>query len=504
MAQEWKGDWSTKTDTNSAAAGSVNDEPHPEAMPIYVDLDGTLISSDMLWETLWIMLRERPSTLLRLPFWLLKGKSHFKETVSSQASFDASLLPYRCEVLDYLSREKACGRRIVLATASNRRIADAIATHLGFFDSVLASDRERNLRGDEKLRAIQEDCSESDFEYLGDSSVDLPIWRSASVATLVAASPATVAAARQLPARLEIIDTAMPDRWPALRAMRSYQWVKNALLFVPIVLAHEISDVSRTLSVFVAFVTFCAVASATYMLNDLLDIESDRQHVRKRSRPFASGSLPIPTGVAVAGSLLLAGFITSSLLLPAMATGMLAIYCVLTISYSFRVKELLFVDVLMLAGLYTHRVLAGAVAASVVVSPWLLAFSLFFFLSLALLKRYSELLALQDREGETLARRAYTLEDLGLVETMGTSSGFMSVLILCLFVLSDDVSRLYPTPQLLWLVCPIFLYWIARMWFLARRRILSDDPVLFAATDRVSYFTGALIGLVGILAALQR
>jgi 4-hydroxybenzoate polyprenyltransferase len=187
-----------------------------------------------------------------------------------------------------------------------------------------------------------------------------------------------------------------------------------------------------------------------------------------------------------------------------MATGMLAIYCVLTISYSFRVKELLFVDVLMLAGLYTHRVLAGAVAASVVVSPWLLAFSLFFFLSLALLKRYSELLALQDREGETLARRAYTLEDLGLVETMGTSSGFMSVLILCLFVLSDDVSRLYPTPQLLWLVCPIFLYWIARMWFLARRRILSDDPVLFAATDRVSYFTGALIGLVGILAALQR
>jgi 4-hydroxybenzoate polyprenyltransferase/phosphoserine phosphatase len=504
VAQEWKGDSSAKADADSESANPVRGEPRSESMPIYVDLDGTLISSDMLWETLWILLRERPAVLLQLPFWLLRGKSRFKETISSRVAFDASLLPFRPEVLDYLNEEKAHGRRIVLATASNRRIADAIATHLGIFDSVLASDRDRNLRGDEKCRAILADCSESDFEYLGDSTMDLPIWRSASVATLVAASPATVAEVRRLPARLEIIEIAKLDPWPALRAMRSYQWVKNALLFVPILLAHEISDLSRTLSVFVAFATFCAVASATYMLNDLLDIESDRQHVRKRSRPFASGSLPIPTGVWIAGGLLLAGFITSSLLLPAVSTGMLAIYTVLTVSYSFRIKELLFIDVLMLAGLYTHRVLAGAVAASVVVSPWLLAFSLFFFLSLALLKRYSELLALQDREGESLARRAYTLDDLGLVETMGTSSGFMSVLILCLFVLSDDVSQLYPTPELLWLVCPIFLYWIARMWFLARHRILSDDPVLFAATDRVSYFVGALIGFVGILAAFQR
>ncbi|MBW2295508.1 MAG: UbiA family prenyltransferase, partial [Deltaproteobacteria bacterium] len=235
--------------------------------------------------------------------------------------------------------------------------------------------------------------------------------------------------------------------------------------------------------------------------NDLLDIESDRRHERKRDRPFAAGTLPIPTGVLILSGLLFSGFALSLATLPLISTGMLAIYAALTISYSLYLKEKLFVDVLVLAGLFTHRVLSGAVAADVRLSPWLLAFSLFFFLSLALLKRYAELLASEDNGSEINARRAYQVMDIGLVENMGLAAGYLAVLVLCLFVSSDDVSRLYPNPDVLWLVMPPFLYWISRMWFLARRKILLDDPVLFAATDRVSWLTGMLIAFIGTLAA---
>ncbi|MBW2421216.1 MAG: UbiA family prenyltransferase [Deltaproteobacteria bacterium] len=462
---------------------------------IYVDLDGTLISSDMLWESLWLLLRSRPADLVRLPGWLLGGKAHFKEKISSRVQVMPETLPYRPEVVAYLETERARGRRVILATASNRRIAEAIAQHLGLFDGVLASDGTTNLSGETKRKAIEAHCAGSGFEYLGNGSADIPVWRHARRATLVAPSRAAASAAAGLDVQSHTIETPAVAGRAALRALRPYQWVKNLLLFVPLLLAHEAADLPRSVAVGIAFACFCLIASATYILNDLLDIESDRQHPRKRERPFASGALPIPAGIALLSGL------PSLALLPLSSTAMLAGYAALTVSYSFYLKERLLIDVLILAGLYTHRVLAGAVAAQVPASEWLLAFSMFFFLSLALVKRYAELLGLEGQDRTRLVRRAYEVGDRGLVENSGLASGYMSVLVLCLYISSDDVALLYPFPELLWLICPIMLYWISRIWFLARRRVLSDDPVLFATRDPISYLTGALVALVGLVAA---
>lgn len=485
----------------STVAASPGAAASASAAPVYVDLDGTLISSDMLWETLWLLLCREPWLLASLPGWLAKGKAGFKHEIASRVEFDPALLPYREEVLDYVRAARERGRRTVLATASHHAIADPIAAHLGLFDAVLATDEAKNLAGERKLEAIRADAGADGFEYLGNDAPDVPIWSEAEVATLVAPTRAANAARPELSARVQEIQTPKLGWKPAVKALRAYQWVKNALLWLPIFLAHEMENAEKLSSVFIAFACFCAIASSTYMLNDLLDIESDRRHPRKRLRPFAAGTLAIPTGLVLMAALMLGGFALSFATLPLAATGMLGVYTVLTVSYSLHLKEKLFIDVLMLAGLFTHRVLSGAVAAEVRISPWLLAFSLFFFLSLALLKRYAELLATEDAGGTSNARRAYQVMDIGLVENMGLSAGYMSVLVLALFVSSDDVSKLYPNPDLLWLVMPLFLYWISRMWFLARHKILLDDPVLFAAKDRVSWLTGGLIALVGTLAA---
>lgn len=470
--------------------------------PVYVDLDDTLISTDMLWESMCFLASQRPVSVFGLPLWLTRGKAGFKQAIAERVSFDPALLPYRPEVLEYLRGEKAKGRRLVLATASVGLIAEPIAEHLGLFDAVLASDRETNLSGDTKLAAIVHDCEGAGFEYLGNGVADVPIWKQAAVATLVQPSAGASQAAARLADGIEVkqIETRRAERGPMIKAMRPYQWVKNGLLWIPLLLAQQVGNLEKSMHVAIAFACFCAIASATYMLNDLLDIESDRRHERKRKRPFAAGCLSISTGVTVLVGLLLGGFGVSLFALPVAATGMLAIYTALTISYSLYLKRKLFLDVLVLAGLFTHRVLAGAVAADVRLSPWLLAFSMFFFLSLALLKRYAELLATEGQGAESNSRRAYEVMDIGMVETMGLSAGYMAVLVLCLFVSSDDVTMHYPRPYVLWLIMPPILYWVSRMWFLARRKVLLDDPVLFAAKDRVSWLTGIVVGLVAMVA----
>lgn len=473
----------------------------PATCPVYVDLDDTLISTDMLWESICFLLCQRPASAFGLPFWLLRGKAGFKRAIAQRLSFNPALLPYRAEVLDYLREEKARGRRLVLATASDALLAEPIAEHLRIFDGLLASDGVTNLSGETKLAAIRDDCEGPDFEYLGNAMSDIPIWREAAVATLVQPSAGAARAAEGFEGSVKQIESERPGLGPALKAMRCYQWIKNALLWVPLVLAHQLGNAQKLSQVAIAFACFCAIASATYILNDLLDIESDRRHERKCKRPFAAGTLPIANGVVLSSALMLGGFGLSFSMLPWVATGMLAIYTVLTISYSLFLKQKLFLDVLVLAGLFTHRVLAGAVAAEVRLSPWLLAFCMFLFLSLALLKRYAELLATEGGELEGNRRRAYEVTDLGMVETMGLAAGYMAVLVLCLFVTSDDVSKLYPRPNVLWLIMPPILYWISRMWFLAQRKILLDDPVMFAAVDRTSWLTGGVVVLVAVIAA---
>jgi 4-hydroxybenzoate polyprenyltransferase/phosphoserine phosphatase len=466
--------------------------------PVFVDLDGTLIRSDLLWESLCLFLRKHPfRCAFQAPIWLLGGKASFKARLAAWVVPDATHLPYRREVLSYLERQRDLGREIVLASASHRAWVQAVADHLGLFDDVLASDGESNLAGPVKLAAIQERVGTEGFEYLGNSAADLSIWEHAETCTLVA--PTRAARSSAGPSATLV----PPDEiWrPLLRAIRPHQWAKNALMFAPLFLAHEVSEVERTLHTLLAFVCFCAAASAGYLINDLVDIDADRQHPTKRRRPFAAGTLSIQVGIVLAVLLLIASFASSFRWLPPLSTLMLAGYLALTLSYSLYFKQKLLLDVLILAGLYTHRVLAGGVAAEVRVSPWLLAFSAFFFLSLALVKRYVELLHAQENEREGIARRAYQVGDLSLVETMGLSCAYISVLVLCLFISSDDVTRLYSTPGLLWLMCPVMLYWISRIWLLARRGELDDDPVLFATTDPISYLSGVLVLAVVMAAA---
>jgi len=475
-----------------------------DGSPVFVDLDGTLIRTDLLWESLAALLRARPLSLLRLPLWLASGKAAFKARLAERAVPDPQTLPYREEVLQYLRAQRAAGRRVVLASASHEGPVAAVAQHLGLFDAVLASDEGRNLSGETKLEAIREETGGGDdFAYLGNSRADLPIWAVAGEAVMVAPSASAQREAEASGRACTLLVPRTASLCAAIRIMRMHQWVKNILFFVPLLLAHQLLDVERLGHVALAFMTFCGVASASYIFNDLLDAEADRRHPTKCDRPLASGQLSIPAAILLSLGLLFVSLGTSLQFLSIPSSLMLCGYLVLTVAYSTYFKQRLFLDVLVLAGLYTHRVLAGSVAAEVPVSPWLLAFSTFFFLSLALAKRYVELTrARESDQHEFLSRRAYQVGDIGMVQTMGLSAAYISVLVLCLFVSSEDVSRLYSTPEFLWMMCPVMLYWISRVWLLARRCELHDDPVVFAFSDPTSYVSGALIGGVVVAATL--
>lgn len=488
--------------------GANASSPDPSASTqsagnLYVDLDGTLIASDMLWESVCQLVHAEPASLFRLPSWLLGGRAALKREIAERVQPDVTSLPYQAEAVEYVREQHKAGRRTILATASDERLGHAVAKHLGIFDDSMGSDGSSNVKGAQKLAAIREREGDAPFEYVGDSAADLKVWEGAAAATLVGASASTTRAAEALGIPVRSLLERRSQFSTGLRALRPYQWIKNSLLFAPVLLAHQVSEATNLLPVALAFVSFCCIASATYIWNDLLDIEADRKHPRKRSRPFAAGTLAIPTGTALSFGLLGAGFGLSLATVPLASTAMLGAYLVLTTAYSFYFKEQLFLDVLVLAGLYTLRILAGGVAGAVEVSPWLLAFSMFFFLSLAFVKRYSELLGAQASHKQKLARRGYEVGDIGLVENMGTTAGYMSVLVLALYVSSDSVEKLYGSGTLIWGICPIMLFWVTRIWFLARRGIMTDDPVLFAATDRVSYLAGAAIAGVGILAALR-
>jgi 4-hydroxybenzoate polyprenyltransferase len=368
-----------------------------------------------------------------------------------------------------------------------------VASHLGFFDSTLASDDQDNLKGAKKLKAIRDALGSRPFAYLGNSRADFPIWQDAEEALGAGLRPST---ARLLlrhpnPRVLESTDRSGPRS--LIDAMRPLQWAKNLLVFAPLLLAHELTTPAKISNTLLCFLLFCGVASAGYVANDLLDLESDRSHPRKRQRPIASGELAIPAALGLLCGLLLAVACAAFVWAQPNLALMLSAYFGMTLAYSFYFKRVLLLDVLVLAGLYTLRVLTGGVASEVVVSPWLLAFSGFLFLSLAFVKRYLELFNSSREERPLVERRAYRVDDLGLVETMGISCGFISILVLCLFVNSSDVSRLYNTPHLLWLMCPVMLYWVSRIWLLAHRGELDEDPVLFALRDPQSYLSGALI-----------
>ncbi|WP_434053753.1 MAG: UbiA family prenyltransferase [Roseibium sp.] len=463
---------------------------------IYVDLDGTLLRTDLLWESLFQALRRNPLIVFSLCGWVLRGVAYTKARLAETAEIDVTVLPYRPEVVCELESQKALGRRLVLATGSNEKLANAVSQHIGLFDAVLASDEDTNLTSGRKLARIESEAGDLGFEYYGNSHHDVCLFEAASEAIVVA--PDRAADRWQKQSGANRIDATGSQAKAALKAMRPHQWLKNTLIFVPAVMAHEIFIGSVFLSAVLAFVAFSLSASAIYILNDLLDLEADRNHKTKWKRPFASGELSIPNGLALALGSIVAAFLISTAL-PIGFAGILALYLVITTAYSFSVKRMLLLDVFVLAGLYTIRVLAGGVAASIEYSFWLLAFSVFFFLSLALVKRFTELQHVGESASREVTGRGYRHVDLETISQAGMTSGFASVLVLALYIQSPAIERAYSVPQMIWLLCPLILYIIMRIWILARRDEMHEDPIVFILKDWRSQFMigcGALLFLI--------
>ena len=475
--------------------------PQAASDVICVDLDGTLIQTDTLWESLLLLLKSQPWKLLAVFVWLRHGKAYFKQQLAARVVPNAALLPYRPEVLETLRDLKTAGKTLFLTTAADERIASQVANHLGLFDEVVASDGETNCSGTNKLAAIRRRLDGAGFTYWGDSRADLPLWQAANEACVVAPRPALWKSVKRTCSAAKVAAPRRSRVKPLVAALRPHQWVKNLLLFLPLFLAHQWSDLGRVGLAMLGLAAFSAAASAIYIVNDLLDIESDRRHPTKRRRPFAAGEVSIPLGVCLAGCAGATAFLLALSSLPGPFTAWLTIYLLATTAYSLSLKKRVVIDVIVLAGLYTLRIAAGAAAVSVPVSPWLLAFAMFFFLSLALGKRYIEL----RRGGETcdavLPGRGYCGDDAQLLEQIGPTSGYLAVLVFCLYIDSHAVDHLYRHRELLWLVCPLLLYWITRFWLLARRRQVHYDPVAFALKDRTSLAVIAATATTVLLAA---
>jgi 4-hydroxybenzoate polyprenyltransferase len=468
-----------------------------ESVAFCVDLDGTLLKSDLLYESLLALARRSPFSLLRLPWWLLRGKAALKHEIAMRTELDVASLPYDERVTALLRRTP--GRPRVLCTASHEKFASAIAQHLGLFEEVMATSEATNLSGDRKAAALVQRFGERGFDYAGNVPVDLRIWARSRSAWIVNGSLGLASRAEQvaevgghLPAERGLVQA-----W--VRQLRIHQWLKNVLVFLPLLVSHRFLEPRSLLAATLAFIAFSLCASGVYVLNDLLDLTSDRHHPRKRLRPFAAGRLPIIHGLVAAPILTVTGFAVAWLASPAFA-GALVCYYAMTLAYSLRLKQVVMLDVFVLAGLYTVRIIGGAIAIASELSFWLLAFSMFLFLSLAMVKRYTELRDKAASGGTKPVGRGYTTDDLSMVQALGAASGYLAVLVLSLYINSADSLELYRRPQILWLVCPMMLYWVSRVWMVAHRGTMHDDPVVFAVTDGTSRLVIAITGLLVVSA----
>jgi 4-hydroxybenzoate polyprenyltransferase/phosphoserine phosphatase len=472
-------------------------------VPLVVDLDGTLLKTDLLAETANGFIVAQPWRTFQVLAWLSAGRAMLKERLAQASAVDPATLPFNEEVLAWLREEKRAGRRLVLATASHHVLADQVAAHLGLFDEVLATRGATNLKAHAKRDALVARFGEGGFDYVGNDRADLPVWRSAARAHVVSGPKAgLLQEVRGLgrPGR-EIDDGRLGAAAMLLRAMRPHQWVKNLLVLVPLMTAHRYGDPASLVSAWWALVVFCLTASSVYLLNDLADLADDRQHAGKRLRPFACGNLGLVQGWMAWPALLAAALALACAVLPWLFTATLAVYFVSTVAYSWCLKQMPVVDVLALAGLYTLRIVAGAAAIGVPLSFWLLAFSMFLFFSLALLKRYGELRAVAHTGSVAgLRGRGYDTEDQGLIASLGGGAGYIAVLVLALYIQDEHTARLYAAPAFIWLACPLLLYWVSRAWLIAHRGHMHEDPVVFALRDRASWAVAALLVLVFVLA----
>ena len=461
-----------------------------------VDLDGTLVRTDTLHENLLLLLKASPWGLVcAIADLLLHGIAAFKRSVSSRVAIRPELLPYNDEVVSYLKRESAGGRLIILVTAADLRVAEAVAEYLGIFDAVLASDGSINVKGAAKADLIRRRLGDEPFEYVGDSAADIAVWKQAAGAMVVGPARSIREALGSAGVRITREFGSGRRFGAAVRALRIYQWSKNLLIFGPLLLSHTVLVKAKLVPTIEAFAAFCAAASAVYVINDLLDLQADREHPRKRHRPFAAGEVSIAHGALLALALLATCF-GISLRMPFLAGLLMALYVVTSLMYSFFAKTRLFLDVITLAGLYTVRLLIGGAAAKIVISPWTLGFSIFFFTSLASCKRLSELRAGRAERDGPIPGRAYLQLDLLSLTALACSSGYSAILVMALYLNSPDFVKLYKRPELMWCLVPLLAYWLSRAIMIANRGSMHDDPIVFAVRDRASLVVGLVVSAV--------
>jgi 4-hydroxybenzoate polyprenyltransferase/phosphoserine phosphatase len=481
------------SNTGTRAAARVE-----TGIPLCVDLDGTLVKSDTLYDSLLVLLRTNPRKIPRLFGRLLQGKAAFKAYITDSVILDVAHLPYNRKLLLYLQTERAHGREIHLATGADVRLARRIADHLGIFSGVLGSDGDTNLTGVHKLHRLRASLNQP-FSYIGNGIPDLPLLAEAREAMVANPTKSLLARmrARGIRTAREFEERIHPFK-SVIRAIRIHQWAKNILIFAPMLLAHDLRLNTLT-SALVAFFCFSLVASATYVVNDLLDIEADRRHSDKRRRPFASGDLSAIAGLEIV-VLFLCLALVATRLLPPIFLGWLLVYLACTLAYSFYLKRVPLVDVLVLSALYTLRLLVGGAATDTPISQWLAGFSVFLFFSLALVKRFAELENLRASASQPRNGRGYLISDIEQLRSFGTASSYAAVVIFAIYISGRDVMTHYARPNRLWLAVPLLLLWLSRIWFLASRGELNEDPVVFAFTDKMSLLIGAMVILAVLFA----
>jgi 4-hydroxybenzoate polyprenyltransferase/phosphoglycolate phosphatase-like HAD superfamily hydrolase len=463
---------------------------------LVVDMDRTLLATDMTMEAVLAFLGKHPLKLFTLIGWALQGRSVLKARLAEAVMPGVALAPVNPEVLALVEERRAAGAHTVLASASNERVVAAVAERFGVFDTVMGATEANNFKGSAKADALDAAYGAGGYTYVGDSPSDLKVWSRAG-------GVVTAGAPKGLRGRAEALGKpvrhlALASREPGaqarafIKAMRPHQWSKNILIFVPLLAAQAFS-VPVLLNALIAFVVFSMTASSVYVLNDLLDLDADRAHPRKRKRPFASGLVAIKDGLWLAPLLLLGAIALAIAFLPVPFLAVLGLYYIATLTYSFWLKQKIMVDVFLLAGLYTARIVAGGAATLIPMSPWLIGFSIFFFLALAIVKRLAELIDMVRANKPRSSKRDYSAQDLGMVQSLGAAAGFAAILVLNFYFTSPEATRFYAAPEYLWAVSPLLLFWMSRMLVLANRGEVDDDPIVFAAKDRTSRLVGVCV-----------
>lgn len=471
-------------------------------LPLVIDLDGTLLNSDLLLESGLTFFRSRPLHFLLPLKWLASGKAHLKEQLANATPLDIAHLPYNSEVIRFIQEERSKGRQIILATASHKSYADQIASHLNLFDKIYATEGQMNLSSFAKRDLLVHEYGKQGFDYAGNSHDDLPIFAAARFAYLVNPEHGVQTKADANGNLERVLRESSPSFKIWAKALRLHQWLKNLLIFVPLLASHQVTNPALILSCLFAFLLFGLCASSIYLLNDLLDLADDRHHRTKCHRPFASGQLSIKSGLLAVPTLLFLAFSNALYFLPLKFLLALGAYFALTLIYSFIFKRRMIADVIALAMLYTLRLIAGVFVCGLTLTFWMLAFSMFIFLSLAFVKRYTELL----REPQTKDKmektrgRGYCPDDLQMVASLGAVSGYLSVMVLALYIQDQTIISLYKHPKMIWLACPLLLYWISRTWLLTHRGQMHDDPIVFAMKDKISLLIATLFGVIFWLA----